>query len=246
MEPILEVRDLCVSYDGKPALSDVSAQLAPQRVCAIVGPSGCGKSTLVKSMNLLTDETPGARVQGERLLRGRSMASIPVTEVRRRVGLVFQTPTPFPFSIERNLSQVMRLHGMRDRHQIEERVVRLLETVGLYREVKGQIHKSARALSGGQMQRLCIARALAAEPEALLMDEPCSALDVRSTQVIEELIASLKERYAVALVTHNLAQARRLGDDALFLEEGRVVEAGPAARVLHEPARPETRAFLML
>ena len=219
-------------------------EIFPHSITAIIGPSGCGKSTLLRCMNGLLKEESGAAVSGNILLKGQDIVKMEPEEVRRRVGLVFQTPSPFPFSIYKNMTYAPRYYGIRKKEQLEEIVREKLMMAGLYEEVKGELSKSALKLSGGQKQRLCIARALTAEPEVLLLDEPCSALDVKASAVIEETLLGLKERYTIVIVTHNIAQARRIADDAAFFSEGRLVEYGKAETLFTAPEKEETRSFL--
>ena len=242
MEMILSLRQVTASYDGKAAVEQVSLDIPRQQITAILGPSGCGKSTLLRCMNGLLQEEPGAAVTGSIQLCGREISTLPREELRRRVGLVFQTPTPFPFSIYKNMTYAPRYYGQRSRKALDELVREKLELAGLYEEVKDDLQKSALKLSGGQQQRLCIARALTVEPEPLLLDEPCSALDVKSTAVIENTFQKLKSHYTLVIVTHNIAQAKRIADRVVFLYNGRVVEQG--THLFTAPREEETRAFL--
>ena len=244
MEASLTLEQVSVSYDGTPALREVSLAIPSHRITAVLGPSGCGKSTLLRAMNRMLVEEPGAAVQGSIRLNGTEIHKLPVEELRRRVGLVFQTPTPFPCSIEQNMTFALRYYGMRNRSELAAAVREKLELAGLYEEVRGDLQKNALKLSGGQQQRLCIARALTVEPEVLLLDEPCSALDVKSIAAIEETLCRLKERYTIVLVTHNIAQARRIADTAVFFSNGRLVEAGDAAAFFSHPQCQETKSFL--
>ena len=237
MNPVMTLRDVSAFYDGKPAIEHISADIPKNEITAIIGPSGCGKSTLLRCMNGLLTQEPGTEVHGEIALDGTDISRLPSEELRRRVGLVFQTPTPFPFSIFKNLTFAPQYYGQRDKKAIEK-----LRLCGLYDEVKDDLRKNAQKLSGGQQQRLCIARALTVEPDILLLDEPCSALDVRATQTVEGLLLRLKERYTVVVVTHNLAQARRIADTAMFLYNGQLIEQGE--HLLTDPQEKETRAFL--
>ncbi len=243
----LSVRNLSAAYDGKQVLKDVSLDIAPGHITAILGPSGCGKSTFLRCLNGMLADEPGARMEGRVLLEGGDARLLPREELCRRVGLVFQTPSPFPFSIQRNIEYVLKYYGYaprRDKAELARLVRASLEQVGLYSEVKDDLKKSAFKLSGGQQQRLCIARALAARPDVLLLDEPCSALDVKSTAVIETLLCELKRDYTIVVVTHNVAQARRVADDVAVLLDGVVAESGPAAEVLACPQDPCVRDFL--
>ena len=243
----LSVRGLSAAYDGKQVLKDVSLDIVPGRITAILGPSGCGKSTFLRCLNGMLANEPGARMEGQVLLDAADAGRLQPEELRRRVGLVFQTPSPFPFSIQRNIEYVLKYYGYaphRDKAELARLVRAHLEQVGLYGEVKDDLKKSAFKLSGGQQQRLCIARALAARPDVLLLDEPCSALDVKSTAVIEGLLCELKRDYTVVVVTHNVAQARRVADDVAVLLDGGVIETGPAAEVLACPKDERVRDFL--
>lgn len=242
METILTMQDVSASYNGKAALRQVQLSIPKQQITAILGPSGCGKSTLLRCMNGLLRDEPGASVQGMICLDGTPIDRLPREELRRRVGLVFQTPTPFPFSIYKNMTYAPRYYGQRDRKQLERLVREKLTMAGLFDEVKDELGKNALQLSGGQQQRLCIARALTVEPELLLLDEPCSALDVKNTAVIEETLCRLKERYTIVVVTHNIAQAQRIADYAIFLDNGRIVEQG--TQLFTQPEHEETRRFL--
>ena len=242
MNPVMTLRDVSAFYDGKPAIEHISADIPKNEITAIIGPSGCGKSTLLRCMNGLLTQEPGAEVHGEIALDGTDISRLPSEELRRRVGLVFQTPTPFPFSILKNLTFAPQYYGQRDKKALEALAIEKLQLCGLYDEVKDELRRNAQKLSGGQQQRLCIARALTVEPDILLLDEPCSALDVRATQTVEELLLRLKERYTVVIVTHNLAQARRIADRTMFLYNGQLIEQGE--HLLTHPQEKETRAFL--
>lgn len=244
MERCLTLDHVSVSYGGVPALTNICTAFSSNKITSVIGPSGCGKTTLLHTINRMAEDVPGAIVSGDVLLRGQNVRNQPVEDLRRRVGLVFQTPQPFPMSIMQNMSYVPRFAGIRDPSKLEEIAREKLELVGLWKELNGDLRRNALNLSGGQQQRLCIARALTAEPEVLLLDEPCSALDVKSTQVMEELLLRLKEQYTVIIVTHNLAQARRISDEALFLYSGTVAEAGGAKRLFMEPEQQRTRDFL--
>ena len=242
MNSAMTLRDVSAFYDGKPAIAHISADIPKNEITAVIGPSGCGKSTLLRCMNGLLAQEPGTEVRGEIALDGTDISRLPSEELRRRVGLVFQTPTPFPFSILKNLTFAPQYYGQRDKKALEALAIGKLQLCGLYDEVKDELRKNAQKLSGGQQQRLCIARALTVEPDILLLDEPCSALDVRATQTVEELLLRLKERYTVVIVTHNLAQARRIADRTMFLYNGQLSAQGE--HLLTHPQEKETRAFL--
>lgn len=242
MEAIMTLQNVSASYDGKKALQQVQLAIPKHRITAIIGPSGCGKSTMLRCMNGLLWEETNAKVQGEIFLDDTPIERLPREELRRRVGLVFQTPSPFPFSVYKNMVYAPRYYGQRDRKVLEQIVQEKLTMAGLYDEVKDELGKNALQLSGGQQQRLCIARALTVEPELLLLDEPCSALDVKNTAVIEETLCRLKERYTIVIVTHNIAQAQRIADYVVFLYDGRIVEQG--TQLFTQPEQEETRHFL--
>jgi len=244
MEEILTLKKVGVSYEGKPVLKDVSLGIRPNRITAVMGPSGCGKTTLLRTLNGLLWEEAGAKVTGDILFHGKDIKTLSTEELRRQIGLVFQTPAPFPFSIYKNMTYAPKYYGVRDKGRLDAIVKEKLVMAGLYGEVKDELNKSALKLSGGQKQRLCIARALTVEPEILLLDEPCSALDVKSSAVIEDMLMELKKTYTIVIVTHNIAQARRIADDAAFIFEGRLVEYGEAAGLFKEPKEEETRSFL--
>jgi phosphate transport system ATP-binding protein len=240
----LEARDLSVLYGPTRAVKSVNIQVPDRRVVAFIGPSGCGKSTLLRCFNRMNDLVPGARVEGQALFQGRDLyaAGVDAVDVRRRIGMVFQKPNPFPKSIQDNVAFGARVNGYRG--DIEELVERSLLRAALWDEVKDRLKESALALSGGQQQRLCIARALAVEPEVLLMDEPASALDPIATQKIEELIYDLKQDYTVVIVTHNMQQAARVSDYTAFLYMGELIEYGPTERLFTNPAEDRTEAYI--
>lgn len=246
---IIETRGLGVSYNGKPAVTDVSLALPRGRILALMGPSGCGKSSVLAALNRMTDLIPGCTVAGAIRFGSEEVLSerCDLIALRRRIGLIFQRPNPFPLSIHRNLDLPLREHGI-PRAEREGRIEEALRQVELWAEVKDRLGASALNLSGGQQQRLCIARALVLEPEILLLDEPCSALDPIAAGVIEDLLASLRAHCTQVIVTHNLAQARRLADHAaLFWTQGGVggvVEAGPARELFDAPRKELTRLYL--
>ena len=246
----LETRRLSVSYGTHMVLRDISLPIHKCCVTAIIGPSGCGKSSFLMALNRLLDLIPNARVTGEILLDGDDTLNrqIDVTALRRRVGMIFQKPNPFPLSIERNLTLALEHHGVSDRTVQTEIVESSLRAVGLWHEVKDKLRSSGLTLSGGQQQRLCIARAIALQPEVLLMDEPCSALDPRASAQIEALVRELAQHFTVVIVTHNLQQAQRVSDyAALFWNTdgyGRLIEAGPTEVLFRDPQQAETREYV--
>jgi phosphate transport system ATP-binding protein len=250
MTPLLRAERLSLRYHGKAAFEDVALEVPRGAITALVGPSGCGKTSFLSCLNRLTDLVPGASVAGSVLLDGKEILApdVDVVALRRRVGMIFQKPNPFPLSIRENLEFPLKEHGMSDRAARSAALEKALRDVGLWDEVKDRLGASAFSLSGGQQQRLCIARALALKPEVLLMDEPCSALDPIASGVVEDLIRSLRPAYTLVVVTHNLAQARRIADRvAVFWVKdgiGRLIESGPAAEVFAGPRDPQTKAYL--
>jgi phosphate transport system ATP-binding protein len=237
---------LSVAYNGKPAVKGVSLKVSQGEVLALIGPSGCGKTTLLRSLNRLVDQTPTATTEGTIYLDGTDTARLDVTDLRRQVGMVFQQPNPFPMSIFDNVAYGIRERGSRrpSRAQIKPLVVEALERAGLYEEVKDNLMHPALRLSGGQQQRLCIARSLAVNPEVLLLDEPCSALDPRSTATIEELIMKLRSEVAIVIVTHNLQQAYRVADKVGFMYLGDLVEYGNSEQVFGAPKTVRTKEYV--
>ncbi|MEO1085281.1 MAG: phosphate ABC transporter ATP-binding protein [Acidobacteriota bacterium] len=237
-------------YGDKAAFRDVDLRVPKGEITALIGPSGCGKTSLLNTLNRLSDLVHGCRIDGRIRFFGRDLHGPDVNpvELRRHVGMIFQKPSPFPLSIRRNLELPLREHGVRDRRERDARVEQALREVGLWQEVKDRLTASALALSGGQQQRLCIARALALRPEVILFDEPCSALDPLSSGVVEDLIASFRGRYTVIIVTHNLAQARRISDSTAFFwvaeDAGRLIEHAPTPVLFKAPRDPLTRAYV--
>src|SRR6266581_1879781 len=238
-EPVkISVSHVNFYYGTNQALHDVSVQICPQCVTALIGPSGCGKSTFLRALNRMNDLIAGARLEGKVELDGEDIYSdqMDVIHLRRRVGMIFQRSNPFPMSIYDNVAYGVRVNGLaKKRFQLDQTVEKTLTAAALWEEVKDRLHRSAMSLSGGQQQRLCIARALAVEPEVLLMDEPASALDPTSTLRIEELVTQLKEQYTVVIVTHNMQQASRVSDWTLFMLYGEVVEFAPTEKVFTNP-----------
>jgi len=249
IDNVFTVNGLSVSYGTVPALRDVQLTVPRTQITAIVGPSGCGKSTFLSALNRLTDLVPDCRVSGRIEFDGGDVLSqnCDLFALRRRVGVVFQKPNPFALSIRRNLELPLREHRVAA-SEIEVIVERCLRDVGLWDEIKDRLEKSALKLSGGQQQRLCLARALSLNPEVLLCDEPCSALDPLSGEIVEDLISRLRERITILIVTHNLAQARRLADNvAVFWQQkgvGTVIESGPATQIFEQPHSEITAAYV--
>ncbi len=242
----IEVRDLDLFYGQKQALYGVNMQIARKRVTAFIGPSGCGKSTLLRCFNRMNDLVDGCSIKGEIVLDGTNIfeRSVDITDLRRRVGMVFQKPNPFPKSIYENVAYGLRLQGVNKKRVLDEVVEKSLRRAALWDEVKDRLHESALGLSGGQQQRLVIARAVAVEPEVLLLDEPASALDPISTLKIEELIYELKDKYTIAIVTHNMQQAARVSDYTAFMFMGELVEFGDTDSIFTNPAKKQTEDYI--
>jgi phosphate transport system ATP-binding protein len=250
-EIVLETQNLTVYYDGRPAIEGISMKIPRRRITAIIGPSGCGKSTLLRCFNRMNDLIPSARVTGRVLFEGLDLygPDVDVVEVRRRIGMVFQKPNPFPKSIYENVAFGPRIQGIRDRRNLDEIVERCLRAAALWDEVKDKLHQNALTLSGGQQQRLCIARALATEPEVLLMDEPASALDPIATMKIEDLMRELAREYTIVIVTHNMQQAARVSDYTAFMlagedRVGRLIEFGPTQQIFTRPRDRRTEDYI--
>jgi phosphate transport system ATP-binding protein len=246
----IETKELSLRYASNFAFEGVTLPIAAGRITALVGPSGCGKTSFLNCLNRLTDLIPSCSVSGQILMGELDVLDpgIDIIALRRRVGMIFQKPNPFPLSIRKNLEFPLREHGVRNREQLSEIIQTSLEDVGLWQDVKDRLGDRAMSLSGGQQQRLCIARALVLRPDVLLMDEPCSALDPISGGVVEDLISSLRGRYTILIVTHNLAQARRIADYiALFWvrnSAGRLIEFGPTRNMFENPREPLTAAYV--
>ena len=243
---ILHVKDLDFFYNQHQALFAISFAMPRHQVTALIGPSGCGKSTFLRCLNRMNDNLPQARVTGSIRLNDLEInqETLDVISLRRRVGMVFQKPTPFPKSIYENVAYGLRILGARRRSEIDAAVETSLRKAALWDEVKDKLQQSALALSGGQHQRLCIARAIAMEPEIILMDEPCSALDPRSTKKIEELIATLREQYTIVIVTHNMQQAARISDCAAFFYEGKLIEYNKTDTMFTAPRIRATEDYI--
>lgn len=242
-----EVRNLSIWYGEKRAIDDVTLGVPSNAVSSIIGPSGCGKSTFLRCLNRMHELVPGTRVEGKVLLRGLDLYSKTVNPaiVRRRIGMVFQKSNPFPtMSIGENVVIGLRLNGVRDQKFLNERLEKSLRMAALWDEVKDDLNKPGTSLSGGQQQRLCIARALAVEPEVILMDEPCSALDPVATAKIEELIHELKTNYTIVIVTHNMQQAGRVSEYTAFFYLGRLIEFGPTSKIFTNPSERQTEDYI--
>jgi phosphate transport system ATP-binding protein len=242
-----EVKNMSIWYGEKRAIDNVSMDVASKAVTAIIGPSGCGKSTFLRALNRMHELTPRTRMEGTVLLHGKDLYSstIDPSIVRRRVGMVFQKSNPFPtMTVGENVVIGLRLNGVRNQKFLNERLEKSLRMAALWDEVKDDLHKPGTSLSGGQQQRLCIARALAVEPEVILMDEPCSALDPIATAKIEELIYELKTKYTIVTVTHNMQQAGRISDYTAFFYLGRLIEFGPTTKIFTNPSEKQTEDYI--
>ncbi|WP_445977870.1 phosphate ABC transporter ATP-binding protein PstB [Sphingomonas fuzhouensis] len=245
--PKITARNVSVSYGAKQAIHDISIDVDMDHVIAFIGPSGCGKSTFLRTLNRMNDTIPSARVSGEVRLDGQDIYApeMDVVQLRARVGMVFQKPNPFPKSIYENVAYGPRIHGLAtSRSELDAIVERSLTRAGLWNEVKDRLSESGTALSGGQQQRLCIARAIAVDPEVILMDEPCSALDPIATARIEELIHDLRGRYAIAIVTHNMQQAARVSQRTAFFHLGTLVEYGKTSDIFTNPRQERTKDYI--
>jgi phosphate transport system ATP-binding protein len=243
---IIEVRDLSLFYGTFQALKSVSLDIREKQITALIGPSGCGKTTFLRSLNRMNDLIEGVRTTGRVLIDGRDIYQ-PGTDLlglRQKVGMVFQRPNPFPLSVRANVVYGLRVHGVRDRGALEETLTRSLESVHLWDELKDKLEANAVGLSGEQQQRLCIARLVAVEPDVVLMDEPCSALDPAATSRIEDLMAELKKRYTIVVVTHNMQQAARVSDETGYFLLGELVEFGPTAQIFTNPRDRRTEDYI--
>jgi phosphate transport system ATP-binding protein len=246
MSNIITVEDLNLWYGSTQALHHVSMEIPEKSITALIGPSGCGKSTFLKTLDRMNDLVPGVRIEGTVRYDGRDIFApdVDVNELRRQVGMVFQKPNPFPMSIYDNVAYGPRTHGVRNRAKLDEIVEQSLRSAAIWDEVKDRLKKNALGLSGGQQQRLCIARALAVEPQVLLMDEPTSALDPISTSKIEELAIELKKRYTIVIVTHNMQQALRISDRTAFFLLGELIEYDDTERMFSTPSQKKTEDYI--
>ena len=246
MNDIITVKDLQLWYGQTKALKGVSMDIPEKSITALIGPSGCGKSTFLKTLDRMNDLIPGVRIEGEVKYNGQDIfaPSVDVNELRREIGMVFQKPNPFPMSIYDNIAYGPRTHGVRQKDELDEIVEQSLRGAAIWDEVKDRLKKSALGLSGGQQQRLCIARALAVQPQVLLMDEPTSALDPISTSKIEELATNLKEQYTIIIVTHNMQQALRISDKTAFFLLGELIEYDDTQKLFYQPKEKRTEDYI--
>ena len=246
MSNIITVKDLCLWYGSHKALKDININIPDQSITALIGPSGCGKYTFLKTLNRMNDLIPDVKITGDVRYQGKDIfgADVDVSQLRREIGMVFQKPNPFPMSIYDNIAYGPRTHGIKNKAQLDEIVERSLRDAAIWDEVKERLKKNALGLSGGQQQRLCIARALAVEPNVLLMDEPTSALDPISTSKIEELAMELKEKYTIVIVTHNMQQAVRISDNTAFFLLGELVEYDNTEKLFSTPEDQRTEDYI--
>ncbi|MBM7558346.1 phosphate ABC transporter ATP-binding protein PstB [Marinitoga litoralis] len=245
-DDIIKVKDFNAFYGDKQALKNINIDFKRNKISAIIGPSGCGKSTLLRSINRINDEIPNYKTSGEIIFENKNIfdKDLDLTIYRKRVGMVFQKPVPFPMSIYENVAFGLKIHGMKNKNKIDEIVENSLKKAALWDEVKDELHKSAYELSGGQQQRLVIARAIAVDPEVILLDEPTSALDPIATQRIERLLEELVENYTIIIVTHNLPQAVRISDYLYFMYQGELIESGLTSDIIKAPKEQLTEDYL--
>ncbi len=243
-EIILKTENMCVSYGKKNILKNIDICIEKNKITAIIGPSGCGKSTFLKSLNRTVEEY-GGKIEGSIYLNGQNILSMPLQTIRNTIGMVFQTPVVFPFSIYKNMTYAPIYYGEKNKDRLNEIVISNLKKSGLYDEVKNDLNMQASKLSGGQQQRLVIARCLTVNPEIILLDEPCSALDIKNTAHIEKMLMELKKEYTIVIVTHNLAQAKRIADNVVFMEEGSVIETGTPSKIFNNPVDLRTQEYII-
>ncbi|WP_174590032.1 phosphate ABC transporter ATP-binding protein PstB [Methanocella conradii] len=243
---IFDISDLSLYYGKSRALANINMKIPARSITAIIGPSGCGKSTFLKCLDRMNDLVPGVKVTGKVLFKGKNIydRDVDVVELRKKVGMVFQKPNPFPMSVYDNVAYGPRVHGIKDKARLDEIVEKSLKQAALWDELKDRLRDSAMSLSGGQQQRLCIARCLAVEPEVLLMDEPCSALDPIATSKIEDLMQKLKEKYTIVIVTHNMQQAARVSEKTAFFLMGELIEYGETKRIFEAPQDRRTEDYI--
>ncbi|MGJ0846091.1 phosphate ABC transporter ATP-binding protein, PhoT family [Tissierella praeacuta DSM 18095] len=240
---LIKVNDLKVSYDNKLILKDLSMSFMKNKITAIIGPSGCGKSTFLMALNLMLEEQGGS-YSGEILFKDKDIREYNKDNIRKMIGMVFQKPTPFPLSIYKNMIYAPVYYGIKDKKELQNIVEYNLRRVGLFEEINNELNMSAMKLSGGQQQRLSIARALTVEPEVLLLDEPCSSLDIKNTAIIEEMLLKLSKEYTIIIVTHNLSQARRISDYTAFILNGELIEYGKTEEMFSNPKNKMTKEYL--
>ncbi|MTI66945.1 MAG: phosphate ABC transporter ATP-binding protein [Firmicutes bacterium] len=243
MNYILEVNNLNVSFNEKKVLNNISIGFNKNKITAIIGPSGCGKSTLLKTFNAMIYENNEAKIKGDIFFNGENLSKYNIERVREKIGMVFQNPIPFPLSIYKNMEYALKYYGKKKKKR-KEIITKKLKVTGLYEEIKDSLNKSALKLSGGQQQRLCIARSLTIEPDILLLDEPCSALDVKNIDNIENMLLKLKKDYTIIIVTHNLSQAKRIADETLFMLDGKIIEYDKTDNIFNNPKDEKTKEYI--
>lgn len=231
MNNILKLKNINVFYGDKKILDNINIEFERNKITSIIGPSGCGKTTLLKTINKIILEENNARITGDMEFDGINSNNIPIEILRKNIGIVFQNPTPFPMSIYKNISYALKYYGYNKKH-LENKIIDILKSVNLYDEVKDKLNTSALKLSGGQKQRLCLARSLTVEPNILLLDEPCSSLDIVNSEKIENTLIKLKENYTIIIVTHNINQAKKISDNTIFMRDGKIIESGKTFEIL--------------
>lgn len=231
MNNILKLKNINVFYGDKKILDNINIEFERNKITSIIGPSGCGKTTLLKTINKIILEENNARITGDMEFDGINSNNIPIEILRKNIGIVFQNPTPFPMSIYKNISYALKYYGYNKKH-LENKIIDILKSVNLYDEVKDKLNTSALKLSGGQKQRLCLARSLTVEPNILLLDEPCSSLDIVNSEKIENTLIKLKENYTIIIVTHNINQAKKISDNTIFMRDGKIIESGKTTEIL--------------
>lgn len=240
---IIKTENLSVNYGNKSVLKNIDISFEKNKITAIIGPSGCGKSTFLKALNRTIEEY-GGKAEGNIYLNNENIRDIPLENLRNRIGMVFQTPVVFPFSIYKNLTYAPIYYGEKSKEKLQEIAVKYLNKAGLYEEVKGDLNIQASKLSGGQQQRLVIARCLTVNPQVILLDEPCSALDIKNTANIEKMLLDIKKEYSIIIVTHNLAQAKRIADYVIYMEDGTIVETGLPDEIFNSPMDSRTQEYI--
>lgn len=231
MNNILKLKNINVFYGDKKILDNINIEFERNKITSIIGPSGCGKTTLLKTINKIILEENNAQITGDMEFDGINSNNIPIEILRKNIGIVFQNPTPFPMSIYKNISYALKYYGCNKKH-LENKIIDILQSVNLYDEVKNKLNTSALKLSGGQKQRLCLARSLTVEPNILLLDEPCSSLDIVNSEKIENTLIKLKENYTIIIVTHNINQAKKISDNTIFMRDGKIIESGKTFEIL--------------
>lgn len=231
MNNILKLKNINVFYGDKKILDNINIEFEKNKITSIIGPSGCGKTTLLKTINKIILEENNAQITGDIEFDGINSNNIPIEILRKNIGIVFQSPTPFPMSIYKNISYALKYYGYNKKH-LENKIIDILKSVNLYDEVKDKLNTSALKLSGGQKQRLCLARSLTVEPNILLLDEPCSSLDIVNSEKIENTLIKLKENYTIIIVTHNINQAKKISDNTIFMRDGKIIESGKTTEIL--------------